>query len=119
METVVNAPKAKLVAIPGTEFKKNEVPAKSQMLFDEALGHIEKQPVRVSKLKKTVDRNGDPMAKYVVKWPKAGKRTLIDVSLAVELGMTVDTGDGYAWGLSELGHAVDPSAEGSKSRWII
>lgn len=112
--------KAKLVAIPNTGFKKSEVPGEMKVAFDEALGTIPKQTVRVTKLKKQLDKNGDPMAKYQIKWPKAGKRTFIDVATAVRLGMTVDLGDEWAWGLSELGHEVDPSAEdGSKSRWII
>jgi hypothetical protein len=116
----VQVAKAKLVAIPNTGFKKAEVPGEMQVAFDEALGTIPKQTVRVTKLNKQLDKNGDPMAKYQLKWPKAGKRTFIDVATAIRLGMTVEQGDEVFWGLSELGHEVDPSAkDGSKSRWII
>lgn len=119
MEGQVQTVKATLRPVPNTGFKKSQVPPESVMLFDENLGSIPKQAVQVSKLKKLEDKNGAPMAKYMVKWPKAGKRTLIDVSTAIKLGMTVEQGDEVFWGMSELGHEVDPSAEGSKSRWII
>ena len=119
MDQVQGQVNAKLMAMPNTGFKKSQVPPESVMLFDEALGTIPKQTVRVTRLKKRLDKNGDPMAKYQLKWPKAGKRTFIDVSTAIKLGMTVEQGDEVFWGLSELGHEVDPSAEGSKSRWII
>lgn len=120
MEGQVQTVKATLKPQMAAAFREEEIVPVSKMLFDENLGSIPKQAVFARRVKKDRNREGEPISKIMLTWPKAGKRTMIDAGYAKEKGWLVKTEDGQlAFGLSELGHEVDPTQElGSRSRWI-